>query len=153
MPESHAFYSAFYREVPNQRAFMDQYSEYYGRTDWYKKSSKIPFDAMVTDFRSSGYDHSLNEGFGIMLPARKIYLDMDVRSLIVEGQYKNYRNEVVFLDPHIKDDGRDALLASATHFSAYLKKNKYALIWTVIGEKQILDGGLGRDKNWPADTV
>lgn len=153
MPESHAFYSAFYREFPNQPAFVDQYSEYYGRTDWYKKSSKVPFDVMVTNDEfteeSSGYDHSLHEGFGIMLPARKIYIDMDVRSSNVEGQYKNYRNEVVFLDPHIKDDGRDALLASATHFSAYLKKNNYALIWTVIGEKQILDGGLGRDKNWP----
>lgn len=153
MPESHEFYTAFYREFPNQPAFMDQYSEYYGRTDWHEKSSEVPFDLMITNDEfaeeSSGYDHSLSEGFGIMLPARRIYVDMDLRSSNVEGQYKNSRNEVVFFDPHIRNDGRDALLASATHFAEYLEKNNYALVWTVLGEKQVLSGGLGRDENWP----
>lgn len=153
MPESHEFYTAFYREFPNQPAFMDQYSEYYGRTDWHNKSDKLPLDVMVTDDEfaqeGGGYDHSLNEGFRIMLPARKIYVDMDLRSSSIEGQYKNSRNEVVFLDPHVKCDGRDALLASAAHFAEYLDNNDYAVVWTILGEKQVLDGGLGRDENWP----
>lgn len=111
---------------------------------------------MVTDDEfteeSSGYDHSLNEGFGIMLPARKIYLDMDVRSSIVEGQYKNYRNEVVFLDPHIKDDGRDALLASATHFSAYLKRINTHLYGLLSARSKYLTAALEEIKIGRADT-
>lgn len=153
MPESHEFYTSFYREFPNQPAFIEQYSEYYGRTDWHKKSNELPFDVVVTDDEfaqeGSGYDHSLNEGFGIMLPARKIYLDMDLRSSIIEGQYKNERNEVVFLDPHVKSGGEKALLASAAHLAEYLDGNDYAIVWTVLGEKQVLNGGLGQDKDWP----
>ncbi len=153
MPESHEFFSVFYREFPHHPAFMDQYSEYYGRTDWHKETKEIPFRLMVTDDEfaeeGNGYDHSLKEGFSIKLPAKQIYTDMNVRSSPIEGQYKNSRNEIIFLDPHIKHTGAEALLVSSTHFAEYLKLKDYAVVWTVLGEKQVLGGGPGRDENWP----
>jgi len=153
MPESHEFYTAFYREYPYYPAFTDQYSEYYGRVDWHNKTKQIPFDLMVTDdeYREegSGYDQSLNEGFSIKLPTKQIYVDMDTRSSSTDGQYKNNSNEIIFQDPHIKNGGTEALLTSTTHFTDYLKSKGYAVVWTILGEKQVIGGDLGRDNDWP----
>lgn len=157
MPESHEFYTAFYREFPIQRAFAHMYTPYYGKQDWYTKDDyhgeKLPCEVMVTDDEymqeGSGYDLSIDEGFGIKLPAKPIYEEMDVRSARSEGQYKNEQGQIVFLDPSVKEKGPQALLSSLTHFTTFLESKGYALVWTVLGEKQSLGGSMGRDPNWP----
>lgn len=157
MPESHEFYSAYYREFPKQRSFTHMYTPYYGKQDWYKKDDyrgeRLPCEVMVTDDgymqEGSGYDLSIDEGFSIKLPAKPIYEGMDARSARKEGQCKNATGQIVFLDPSVKEKGPQALLSSLTHIVSYLDSRGYALVWTVLGEKQCLGGSMGRDPNWP----
>lgn len=156
MPKSHEFYGAFYREFPGQRGFMHMYTPYYGKQDWYPKSygrNNLPVKLMVTDDEysqeGSGYDQSIDEGFGIKLPAKPIYDSMKVRSASTEGQYKNDSGQIVFLDPHVKEKGPRALLASTSHFTEYLNDKDYAVVWTVLGQKQTIGDSMGRDRDWP----
>jgi hypothetical protein len=157
MPESHEFCGTYYREFPGQRAFKYMYTPYYQKQDWYTKADyrgeKLPADVMVTDDEymqeGGGYDLSIDEGFGIKLPAKPIYDKMDVRSASTEGQYKNSSGNIIFLDPHVKEKGPRALLTSQSHYTEFLDDQEYAVVWTILGEKQTLGGGLGRDANWP----
>ncbi len=155
MPESHEFYTAFYREFPDQRAFTRMYTPYYGKQDWYirNRGEKLPVDIMVTDDEytqeGSGYDLSIEEGFGIKLPAKPLYEQIGARSAVTEGQYKNDAGHIILLDPHVNEKGPRSLLASNTHIAEFLNNHDYELVWTILGEKQCLGGSIGRDENWP----
>ena len=153
MPESNSFYEAFYREFPNGPAFRRLYAPYYGRSDWSDASSDIPFSFAVTDDEyhneSGGYDMSIDDGFTIKMPSRYLFDKMQIRPSNKEGAYTNSRNEIVFLDPSIRAEGPSALLVSKHHLDQFLSSNNLTLIWTVLGEKQVIGGSFGRNKNWP----
>lgn len=152
MPESHEFYGIFYREYPHQPAFQHLYAPYYGREDWHKKTKDIPFDLMVTDDEylqeSSGYDMSTEGGFAIKLPSKALYTGMDLRAATRDGACKVSGREVLFFDPHIHQGGRPALLGSLTHLAEYLNSKDYVLIWTILGERQLIGGHFGRNEDW-----
>lgn len=153
MPESHEFYGIYYREYPHQAAFKHLYAPYYGRSDWHKKTKDIPVDLMVTDDEylqeSGSYDMSVESSFSIKLPAKALYVGLDLRACSRDGAYKGNGRETLFFDPHIHQDGPASLLGSLTHLASYLDSNDYVLIWTVLGEKQVMDSGPGRGQNWP----
>jgi hypothetical protein len=152
MPESHEFYDAFYREYPNQSSFTQLYTPYYGREDWQMRDD-MPVSVMVTDDEYlkelNGSDSSVTDSIRIKLPARPIYNGMNLRNSSSDGQFKDEKQNVVFVDPHILESGPSSLLASRQHLRNYLKESKYELVWTILGEKQTLGGGIGGGKKWP----
>jgi hypothetical protein len=152
MPESNEFYGIFYREYPYQPAFEHLYAPYYGRLDWHERTKDVPFDLMVTDDEylkeSSGYDMSGDGGFSIKLPSKALYADMDLRASARDGAYMGNGRETIFFDPHVYQGGASTLLGSLTHLASYLDSKKYVLIWTILGEKQLIGGSMGRDKDW-----
>jgi len=153
MPEQHEFSGIFYREFPNQPAFKHLYLPYYGRSDWHRKSLDVPFDLIVPSdeyFKESGgYDMSIEKSYSIYLPSKVIYSDMGLKPSTQDGSYKAIGRETIFFDPHIHQDGSSALLGSLTHLASYLESKEYVLVWTILGEKQMIGGSMGgRDKNW-----
>ena len=153
MPESHEFSGIFYREFPSQPAFQHLYLPYYGRSDWHEKSLDVPFDLIVPSDEyskeSGGYDMSIENGYSIYLPSKILYNEMGLRASTQDGSYKGSGRETIFIDPHIHQVGPSALLGSLTHLALFLESKKYVMVWTVLGEKQMIGGSMGgRDKNW-----
>jgi hypothetical protein len=152
MPESHEFYNAFYREYPNQSSFTQLYTPYYGREDWQSRDN-MPVSIMVTDDEYlkelNGSDSSVTDSIRIKLPSRPIYNGMNLRNTIVDGQFRDEKQNIVFTDPHILEPGPSSLLSSRKQFKDFLQNNNYELVWTILGEKQTLGGGIGRSDKWP----
>ena len=59
----------------------------------------------------------------------------------VEGRYFDRSGNLVWFDPSVGEEGPSALLFRPDALGKLLEERGLALIWTVLGEKQILTDG------------
>jgi hypothetical protein len=147
MPESVDRYEMFSREYywsPAQYYFM---SEYYGGTEWTavhdKKSGKYVGEVNVTAqgfLWEEEFDKSKDETISFLKPSTFIFKGMDLKYSKREGEFKDNSEVVQCFAANVYNDSKSYLLVRKGSFLKFLNENKLKVIWTILGEKQIIGG-------------
>ncbi|WP_271628817.1 AVAST type 2 anti-phage system protein Avs2 [Caldicellulosiruptor sp. DIB 104C] len=146
MPESHAFNEIFLGEFPNSLAFEDLRGDYNIWTNEGNKGS-LPVPVVVTDdvyLNEFIYDCSYEEAISIELPCKWLVDKLQIRHKYLDGRWFNENGEVVILPTAIFDRQYpiSALLIRKEFLIEFIEKSEYAIFWTLIGEKNLIGGGL-----------
>jgi hypothetical protein len=147
MPESGDRYEMFSREYywsPAQDYFM---KEYYQGTEWTEIRDKISREYIAeVNVTAQGFmweeefDKSKEQTISFLKPSRLIYDGMKLRYSLKEGYFVNDADVVECLAPDVYHDTKSYLLVKRIPFLKFLEQNKLRIVWTVLGEKQIIGG-------------
>ena len=74
------------------------------------------------------------------MPAAWLIQKMNLRWSGGNFKFVNSSNKIIAFDPSTEETGPSALLISKNEMEKFLKENKLMLIWTVLGERQIVGG-------------
>ena len=153
MPETHELYDVFLGEYFWSPAF-DYYNDPYARIAGWTggdPDSRVPKQVLVSAYRyvqeDRGFDCSIDEGVGIRLPNQLIVNGMGLSWDGIEGHFFDRAGKLIALDPSVKEAGPSVVLINRDAYLKFLDENGYDILWTVLGEKQIIGGSMSRD-NW-----
>ncbi len=156
MPESNEFYRVCLGEYPWAPAFLYHDIPYYHHDGWTDGAGdkKIPAKILVTDdqYLSSGSsrDCSTNEAITIKLPAKFIVDEMNLGQSYTDGRFFDKKGDLVAFDPGVFDDNMPRhLFIWKDKLCDFLKCKGYAIFWTLLGEKNMIGGGVtGQPLGW-----
>lgn len=156
MPESHGFYHVYLGEYPWAPAFLYHYIPYFHHDGWTDgaRDKKIPAKILVTDdeYLSSGssIDCSTNEAIRVKLPAKYIVDEMKLVQKYTDGRFFDNKSDLVAIDPSVFDKNMPSqILMRKDKLWAFLKRKEYAVVWTLLGEKNMMGGGaIGQPLGW-----
>lgn len=148
MPESHELYQVYLGEYPWAPAFLNHYIPYYHHDGWTDQSDdkKIPAKILVTDdqyLRSgSSIDCSTSEAISVKLPAKFLVDEMKLTQNYVDGRFFDKNNDLVAFYPPVFDEkAPSCVLIRKDKLVDFFRVKKYNLVWTLLGEKNIIGGG------------
>jgi hypothetical protein len=156
-PEVGGLYHAFLGELfwsPAYEYFSDPYERSVG---WQggTTGSRVPKPVMPLSEsycqESSGFDCSIDENIDIKVPCQLIADAMELTWSGVEGHYYDQTAKLTVFDPSVSQRGPSVLLVNREAFLAFLHENNYAVLWTVLGEKQLIGGDIDH-RNWLGRT-
>ncbi|MCL4266050.1 MAG: ATP-binding protein [Anaerolineae bacterium] len=154
MPETSALYNEVFLGEFYWSPAYEYYNDPYMRTIGWQKGEpygRIPKPIMPTTDRcakdDSGYDCSVDAGISISLPNQYIVEQMKLHWQGVEGQYFDRSGKLIVFDPSVQNKGPSLTLIDWDAFLEFLKENNLAILWTILGEKQLIGGGF-RDDDW-----
>ncbi|RAP37143.1 hypothetical protein B1207_06910 [Legionella quinlivanii] len=144
MPEGDQLYSVFYNEYYWSPAYK-YHKEIQGQADVditdpdTKEFICLGIPTVETYILESGRDRSINETITCLRPCLELAEGVELKRGDTLGyQYEMNGNLIVF-DPSIIHNCDPILLMSKEKLLEYLDKNDLSIVWTVIGEKLILD--------------
>ncbi|WP_157259400.1 hypothetical protein [Paenibacillus sp. OSY-SE] len=146
MPESESQYKMFSREYYWSPAFEFHQQPYYGGGEWQKVTDQNGVsrgNVMITTLNflwEEPYDCSKTESISYLKPCKSIFTGMNMKLSTREGELLNEENQVICLDPSVNHNGLNCLLVRKKDFVKYLHQNKLRIVWTMLGEKQIIGG-------------
>lgn len=88
-----------------------------------------------------GFDCSIDESYRISLPCQLMVEKMGLQWKGVEGRFFNQTGELLAFDPSVREAGPSLLLVNRKSFLKFLSDNGFAILWTILGEKQLIGGG------------
>jgi hypothetical protein len=144
MPESENFYEIFYREYYWSPAYKDIKNYNLENKFWSQihdpESGELITNTICTTesyLWEAQYDASKEEAIKILMPSGKLYKDLDMEFSDREGEFvKN--NTLICFDPSVNNKSPACCLIDKNEIIEYLEKNNLQIVWTVLGEKQIL---------------
>jgi hypothetical protein len=150
MPEPASLYEVFLGEFhwsKIYRAAFEDASEWVGGTKDSRVPKKIlvPVDEYINE--GSGFDCSTDHGLHIKVPSRFVALKMGLHWNGVEGKYFDKAGSLIAFDPSVFEAGPSVLLIRRDKFHEFLQANNLGILWTVIGEKQLI-GGSWNPEDW-----
>lgn len=138
MPHGASWSHGFLGEYPWSSAYDPALDYWHGWDDKVDGSPLIflpSWNEIVVEWE---YDGSLKSGFHPYVPAREFFqsgmLRWDGRDGFVDSAGKP-----VFRDPFISEGGSSCLLVDRDELTARLQKLGYRLVWTLLGEKRVLN--------------
>jgi hypothetical protein len=147
LPESGDKYEMFSREYywsPAHNYFM---AEYYGGTEWTKvydkESENYVAEVNVTaqGFNwGEEFDKSKEKTISFLKPSTVIHKGMDLRYSQREGEFIDNSKVVQCFAPNVYHNSKSYLLVRKHSFLKFLYENNLKIVWTVLGEKQIIGG-------------
>lgn len=147
MPESGDRYEMFSREYywsPAQDYFM---TEYYGGTEWTevhdRESGEYVAEVNVTAqgfLWEEEFDKSKEETISFLKPSTVIHKGMDLKYSKREGEFVDKSKVVQCFAPNVYHNSKSYLIVRKHSFLKFLNENKLKIVWTVLGEKQIIGG-------------
>ena len=150
MPESHGTTDIYLGEFFWAPSFKHHDTAYYHHDGWIEASARIPNGILVsTDqyfHESSGYDCSIEKSINIYMPAKWLSEALGLKWIGVEGCLLSEDGDLVAIDPSIGSEGPGALLINKEYLLKKLDDAGYDVIWTILGEKRVSGGGLGRNR-------
>ena len=139
MPEGAEFHEGYIGEYPWGILFTTYPDGWHGRGGGEECPARLT--PVCNSIASSYGEDAFQEGsLVIHVPARAFF---DGETLLWDG-LSGYRSEdgwPRFLDPSVIEAGQSALLIDRAYLLDYLRRTKLALLWTVLGEKQLLGRG------------
>lgn len=154
MPEASSRYEIFSREYywsPAHDYFMQ---ESVGGPRWHdivdRESNKYVAQVLVTTesfLWEEEFDKSKADVISFLKPCKEIYTGMKLEYSRREGEFLNCKGEVVCFATNVYCNSKPHLLVKKAPFLQYLAQNKLSVIWTVLGEKQII-GGFENSLSW-----
>ncbi len=147
MPESHEITNIFLGEFFWAPAFVYHDIPYYHHDGWTRGSNKlIPKQVLVTTDQymqeNSGHDCSIDKTVIIYLPSKWIINNMNLCWNGVEGYFYSKNKQLIAFDPSVTTAGPRTLLINKDTFEKFLADNNYDILWTILGEKNIISGGM-----------
>ncbi len=139
MPEGGEHHEGFLAEYPWATAFNLYPSESHGRRAMRALPCRMTPTAADVAVKADSYHDC---GLGIRVPSRRFFADGRLRWSGV-GRYSSADNAPAFMDPSVLQPGPSCLLGSSAFLHDFVVRNRLALIWTVLGEKLVVTGGLG----------
>jgi hypothetical protein len=110
-------------------------------------SGRVPYLIMPTSLtfshQAGGYDCSVDNPFSIILPAPELFQGLDLNFSMEEGRFNDAKEALLAFDPSVHEEGPGALLIRAAPLMHYLSEKGLELIWTIVGEKQVIGGQHG----------
>jgi hypothetical protein len=94
------------------------------------------------------YDCSVDDAIHIYLPAKWIVDRMKLSWNGNDGSFFDQDSKLIAFDPSVRAPGPGALLIKKEAFLKFLNANGYEVLWTVLGDKNILGSVASREK-WP----
>jgi len=145
MPESHGLYDVFLGEFSWAPAFEYHSVPYYHYDGWTRgDENRIPQEVLVSTDQyirgDRGYDCSIDKAINIYLPAKWLADHMGLRWNGVEGYFFDDSGDLIAFDPSVRTPGPGALLINRDALLKFLNENGYDILWTVVGEKNIIGG-------------
>ena len=147
MPESHEFYDIYLAEYPWAPSFLHHYVPYYNHDEWTNdaRGKALPTKILVTDdeYLSSGSstDCSTNGTIRAKLPAKWIIDSMGLEQKYVDARFFDKHGVLIAFDPSIFDISmHGCVLIRKDKFIAFLKQQKCTILWTLLGEKNLIGG-------------
>ncbi|MBW8003415.1 MAG: hypothetical protein FVQ80_15615 [Planctomycetes bacterium] len=154
MPESVDLRQVYVGEYPWAASYIAQNTYYYGRDGWTDKAGHhtLPANVRVTveSYRNAAndYDNSVGEGVSCTFPNPEIIEGMGLRWNPENSQWEDNSGLCIAFDPALKGHRYLGLLVRKDMFDRYLSSNGYSLIWTVIGEKNVLGEATTSSGKW-----
>ena len=84
------------------------------------------------------FDCSKDHVISFIKPSDFVYSGLKLKQSEKEGEFINTSEELVCLDPCIREKVFSCLLVKKKALLQFLKENDLSIFWTVIGEKQVL---------------
>lgn len=149
MPESLDLHDVFLGELFWSPAYRHRHSAHYGYEGWTRgRGAAVPQHILSTAEEYAwepGFDSSIEDlTMRVYLPCDWLAKRMDLRWSGAEGRYRDPEGVVVSLDPSTQAPGPGALLIRRRNFLDFLDDSGYAVLWTLLGEKNILGGRTSR---------
>ena len=150
MPEPHEMTQVFLGEYCSSPAFDYHNRPYYNHEGWTRGyNDRIPKKVVVTTDQylwEGGYDCSIDEAIHIHLPCQFLVENIRLSWNGVEGYFFDSSGELIAFDPSLREHGSKGLLINREKFLSFLKDNKLAVLWTLLGEKNIFGGRYSREE-------
>jgi hypothetical protein len=148
MPECQDLYDVFVGEFHWAPAFHHHFGQ--SGHEWTRGyGNRLPKKVLPTATRyikeSTSYDCSIDDTISIRLPTRWIAREMGMHWKGVEGHFYDRKGNLIAFDPSVRASGPSALLMNRDAFLQFLNENGYDLLWTVVGEKNIIGGRMARE--------
>ncbi len=157
LPQASSMHDMYLREYPDSDVFKHLDTYYHGQVDWEDEFNHsegvMPCKILLTStsYMNEGrsYDKSVDETIEVALPNKWFVTEMDLKQTLVDGEWKNKQDEVVFYDPTIEAgsispyNGNGSLVADKKLLMEFLESNGYSLVWIMWGEKQVRSSGDG----------
>lgn len=149
MPEGINVYGLFSREFYWSEAFQFFKSDYYGGSDWVSvidRNSKDKIaDVSVTSINYSWeeeFDNSKTDTLRYIKPSFLIFDKMGLKNSKVEGSYEDKDGNIICFATEAVNNSRAHLLIKKEPFLRMLNENNLNIVWTLLGEKRVIDGSL-----------
>jgi hypothetical protein len=148
MPENHDKYEIFSREYYWSPAY--EYSE--GTelqevcdptTDEFVASVRVTTESFLWE---EEFDNSKEETIRFLKPCVYIYEKMQLSYSRREGEFTNENGEVVCFEPSVYHNSDSYLLIKKEPFLRFLRENNFKIVWTILGEKNIIGGRANTDE-------
>lgn len=153
MPENGDRYEIFSREYywsPAHKYFlMENDSAEEWREVYDKETGKFIADVLVTAENflwEEEFDKSKKETISFLKPCSEIYHGMKLKYSLKEGEFLDTKNEMVCFAADVNNNSKSYLLIKKAPFLKYLDENDLKIIWTILGEKQIIGGRTSGDE-------
>lgn len=159
MPESSSNIRIFLGEFYWSPAFKFHDIPYYCHDGWTKNvrgEQELPVDILITNDEylqeSMCYDCSIDDTISIDMPAKEIVSKMELSWNGREGEWYDKNGNLVVFDPSVRVAGPSALLMNKEVFIKNLNEQGYDILWTILGEKQLIGGKMSGNK-WKGRLV
>ncbi len=143
----------FSREYYWSSAYNYFNKEYYGGMELREVHDNITGeyigDAILTTNNflwEEKFDKSNEDTISFLKPSKHIYENMKLVFSKKEGEFIDDTGEIICFDPSVYYDSKSYLLVRKKPFINYLKENNLRILWTVLGEKNIIGGHSNRNK-------
>jgi len=152
MPEIGSRYEIFNREYywsPAYKYFLNEYYE--GETDrnvYNKKTSELIASVNITveNYRwEEEFDKSKEEAIDFLKPSLNIFEGMKLQYSTNEGEFTNSKGDLICFSVNVNHNSKQYFLIKKKPFLDYLQENKLKILWTILGEKQIIGGRTFRE--------
>ena len=154
MPEGSDIYYMYLGEYPWAESYTNQEPISIINDGWVREGTelnydkKVPADLLVTtnkyQWESNGYDCSISEHLTIKLPSKFIIDNMKLEWNQNLGEYTCQDKITRFIDPSLGVRKPHVLLADKTYLNDFLTSQNLSLVWTILGEKLIINSNLPR---------
>lgn len=147
IPESSDRYQVFDREYYWSKAHQYFNNNYYGGLEHHeielKDASKSKIEVILTSCNylwGKGNDGSIEGSLNILKPSSFIYNGMGLKPTRNVAEFVNENNELSCFGPALDNKDKAYLLVNKRLFMEYLESNKLKVVWTILGEKNIIGG-------------
>lgn len=153
MPESHDVYEVFLGEFFWSPAYGYHRSLKVGHYDWEVAHMRddMPCKVSVTIdeyAHEDNYDCSIEETVRLKTPSKLLVEMMQLHWKGEEGSYYNKGGHLVCFDPSVSETGPSTLLFNKEYLLEFLNKSGLEVVWTLLGEKAVIGGGITTLTEW-----
>jgi hypothetical protein len=145
MPSEKGHYQMFNREHHWSEAYSFFQNPYYGGCQqWTDIGKGYPYKvALTTDkyYWESEYDYSKEGSLDMLKPSQIIFEGLNMKYSQRDGEYIDKENKLICFDASVDNESYQCLLVKKEELLRFLDEHDLALVWTMIGEKQIITRG------------